>query len=323
MGMLPFVVYAAAASAAGYLNPIAQPGQPGFAPEPQNHLRLLYENDSPSGKDRNYTHGTRIDYARTMQSGNAWGLSLMQNIYTPEHHRAHAVPGEHPYCGYMALGGAYLHRGDFFGWAAELQLGTTGNPSCAGRFQNTLHDIFDMESWNGWDDQVPAEFTMQLSLRQEWALPALQRTVGRNWQLDGQAVLRESVGTVRMSGGGGVALRLGRNLPPTMESVSNSPTNFGIGLIRKPDYDPTANSWFVALEAYVDYVGRDLSVDGGVFHHFESTCTRQPWQAELRTGVGVRHAGIDYYAGILVLSRTYKTQDENSVMGTFAVSWNW
>ena len=323
MGMLPFAIYAAAAGAAGYLNPIPQPGEIGYVPEPQNHLRIIFENDSPSGRDRNYTHGTRIDYARTTKDGNAWGLSLMQNIYTPETHTAHAVPGEHPYCGYLALGAAYLQRGEQYGWAAELQLGVTGKASCAGRFQNWLHDSFRMDNWDGWDDQVPSEMTMELSLRQEWALPSMQRSASDGWEVDSRFVLREAMGTVRISGGAGLAFRVGHNLPPTTQAAANSATNYAIGLIRKPNYKPTETSYFLLTEMYMDYVARDITVDGGVFHHFDSTCSRTPWQFEGRVGMGVRHQNIDYFAGMLLLSRTYRTQDENSVMGTFSVSWNW
>ena len=323
MSVLPFAAYAAVAGAAGLLNPIPQMGQPGYTPEPKNHLRFLFENDSPSGRDRNYTHGTRLDYARTMESGHAWGLSLMQNMYTPERHTYHNNPGEHPYCGYMALGGAFLWRGTDFGWSGELQVGLTGNASCAGRFQNVLHSAFNMSTWKGWRDQVPSEVTMELSTRQEWAPPCLQYTIGRDWQLDTRLVLRESVGSVRISGGSGLAFRVGRNLPPTMQAVSNTATNFGIGLIRKPDYNPQVTSYFLTVEMYADYVARDISVDGGIFHHFERTCARTPWQLEGRAGVGISRKGIDYFAGLLVYSRTYKTQDENAVMGTFSISWNW
>lgn len=323
MGMLPFVAYAAAAGVAGWLNPIPQPGEPGYAPEPANYLRLMFENDSPSGRDRNYTHGSRTDYARLMSNGDAWGLSLTQNIYTPENHWFSALPGEHPYCGYLALGGAYLWRGSEFGMGAEFQVGTTGKPSCAGNFQNTLHKMAAMPSWDGWHDQVPSEVTLQLTLRQEWAIPGLQTRLPDDWQMDARAVLRESAGTVRMGGGGGMALRVGRNLPPTQQSVGNSPTGFALGLIRQPGYDPAATSYFLALEMYMDYVARDISVDGGVFHHFDRTCARTPWQGEIRAGVGVSHEGIDYYAGMLLQTRTYKTQDENSLLGTFSISWHW
>lgn len=323
MGMLPFAVYAAAAAGAAYVNPIPGPGSPGYRPEPQHHLRFLFENDSASGFDRNYTHGTRLDYAHSMSNGHAWGVSLMQNMYTPEDHSTHNVPGQHPYCGYMALGGAFLWRGDTFGWAAELQVGTTGMASCAGRFQNVLHDAFNMQNWEGWSDQIPAETTMELTLRQEWAPPILQRRLWRGVDVDTSLVLRESVGSVRISGGAGLTFRVGHNLPPTGEAAGNAPTIFGIGIIRKPQYNPAAISWYIAAEAYVDYVARDISVDGGIFHHFERTCTRTPWQMEARIGLGVRHRGVDYYTGLLVLSRTYKTQDKNSVLGTFSISWNW
>lgn len=324
MSALPLAVYAVGAGLAGYFNPIAQPGEQGYTPEPHNHLRIMFENDSISSRDRNYTHGTRISYARTMESGNAWGISLMQNMYTPETHTHHSVAGEHPYCGYLALGGAYMWRGENFGWGTELQLGTTGQASLAGRFQNALHDSFDMPAWNGWHDQVPSELTLELTMRQEWALPYLQRSnvLGR-WQSDGSLVLRESLGTARISGGGGLTWRVGANLPPSQQTAGNTPTSYGIGLLRKPEYKPNEVSYFLAFEAYADYVARDISVDGGVFHHFDRTCTRTPWQAEVRAGLGVRYRGIDYYAGCMVLSRTYETQDENSFIGTFSVSWNW
>lgn len=283
----------------------------------------MFENDSASGRDCNYTHGTRIDYLRTLNDGHAWGVSLVQNMYTPEEHTRHNVPGQHPYCGYMALGGAYMWRGQQFGWVGELQLGLTGKASCAGRFQNVLHDAFNMPNWEGWDDQIRSEATMELTLRQEWAPPVLQRSLGRGWELESAFVLRESVGSVRISGGSGLTWRIGHNLPPTTQAAGNSPTNFNVGLITKPHYNPSRTSYFLLLEMYADYVARDLSVDGGIFHHFERTCTRTPWQLEGRAGVGVRHQQIDYYAGLLVYSRTYKTQDENSVMGTFSISWSW
>lgn len=323
MSMLPFAIYAAAAGAAGYLNPIPQPGDVGYDPRPHHNLRIMFENDSPSGRDRNYTHGTRIDYANTLKNGNAWGLSLMQNIYTPETHTAHAVPGEHPYCGYLAMGAAYMHRGEKFGWAAEVQLGTVGKASSAGRFQNALHDMFEMDNWDGWDDQVPSEMTMELTMRQEWALPEMQYHINDSWDADSRLVMRESIGTVRISAGVGMAFRVGHNLPPTTESVANAAANYGLGLIRKPNYNASDTSYFLLAEMYTDYVARDITVDGGVFHHFNRTCSRTPWQVEGRIGVGARHQGIDYYMGMLLLSRTYRTQDENSVMGTFSVSWNW
>ena len=74
---------------------------------------------------------------------------------------------------------------------------------------------------------------------------------------------------------------------------------------------------------YGEYVARDMTIDGGVFHHFARTCGRTPWQVQGQLGAGVAYKGIDYYAGVLVHSRTYRTQDKNSLMGVFSLTWNW
>ena len=323
MGMLPFIVYTAAAGTIGLANSLARPDTASAPMTAANHLRLTFENDSPSGRDRNYTHGTRIDYARSISQDYAWGISLTQNMYTPETDAPGRVEGEHPYCGYMALGGAFMGLGRNFGWATELQVGTTGNASCAGRFQNVLHDMMKIETWHGWHDQIPSEVTVQFSGRQMWRIPQAEFKLGGDWSTDASFSLLESVGTFRIAGGAGVSLRIGRNLPPAMDANGNLPTAFGISLLQKPDYNPRKISYFLALDGYMEYVARDLTIDGGVFHDFSRSCTRVPWQARANAGLGLAYAGVDYFMGLSVSTRTYKTQDENSVMGIFTVTLHW
>ena len=322
MGMLPFITYAAVAGVAGLANPIPVPGEAGYTPDAHNFVRGMFENDSASGRDRNYTHGTRLDYAHVMRNGHAWGLSLTQNIYTPETHTHGRVESEHPYCGYAAIGGAYLWRGVDFGCATELQVGMTGKASCAGRVQNLLHDTMKISEWDGWDDQIPSEVTLQLTSRQVWRLRSLELNKGE-WQTDGVAYLRESVGTFRVSGGVGFSVRLGYNLPSTMPEVGNEATSYGVGVIKRPSYRRDDLSYYVTFGAWVDYVARDLTVDGGVFHHFDRSCSRTPWQANGHMGLGISYHGIDYYAGVRLMSRTYRTQDENSLLGVFSITWSW
>lgn len=323
MSVLPYACYALFAGVVGYTNCIPQPGTPSYTPTPTHHFRSLFENDSVSGRDRNYSHGTRMDYAQIMEDGNAWGLSYTQNIYTPETHTHHNVPGEHPYCGYMALGAAYLMRGENFGCVTEFQVGVTGRPSLAGKAQNALHEIAKMDKWYGWKDQIPAEPTFQLTSRQEWRLSFLETSVSDGVQTDAVFFLRESVGTFDISGGGGFSWRIGHNLPESSMLTGNRAGVYGLNLIRKPAYKREDCSYFFVLEGSVNYVARDLTVDGGVFRDFERTCRRTPWQPEARAGIGLIYQGVEYYVGTSVRGRTYKTQDENSVIGEFSVAWHW
>lgn len=323
MSVLPYAVYALCAGAAGYWNDIPQPGSLAYTPSPVHHFRGLYENDVIFGQDRNYTHGTRLDYAEVMRNGNAWGLSIMQNIYTPETHTKHRVEGEHPYCGYLAFGAAYMKRGVNFGCSTEAQFGTTGRPSLAGQFQNGLHDTFGMKTWDGWDDQIPFEMTFQLTSRQEWRVRRWEKSPVMGWQTDGSVYLQEAVGTFNVSGGVGMTYRFGRNLPNSSRVTGNRAAVFGLDVLEKPDYNRSASSYFIAFEGLLNYVAHDLTVDGGVFHDFERSCARMPWQPEARLGACVIYHGIEYYVGGLVRGRTYKTQSERSLIGVFSIAWHW
>ncbi len=323
MSMLPWVSYAVAAGIAGYTNPISLPGDPGYTPQPSHHLRVIMENDSFINEDNGYTHGTRIDYAHNTGGAWAYGLSLTQNIYTPDLKRQGNVAGQHPYAGYLALGGALMRRSEDIGLAAELQLGTTGKPSLAENSQHAVHAIGDMEQWPGWSDQVPAEATVQLTLRQDWRLPFMEHNIGSRYQTDGTFFTREQVGTVAIGGAGGLTLRFGQNLPDSMQVNGSEAANFGMGLLEKPDYHRDALSWFVYAQGQVKFVGRDMFIDGGVFHHFEQPCSRKPWIVEGQVGVAASYQGIDYYIGLVYSTRTYRSESTNPMYGTCGVTWHW
>lgn len=313
---------AAASSLVGYTNPLPKPGEPGYTPSPQHHLRVMFENDSAAGADANYSHGTRIDYAQNFAGNQAWGISLTQNIYTPESHASHAIPGQHPYAGYMALGGAYLIQGEDIASTFELQVGTTGNPSLSRYMQNGLHEACGMDTWDGWSYQVPAEVTFQFSSRQDIRIPWMESSMGR-WQTDAALYLKEEVGSVRISGGAGFSARIGHNLPPTMRMTGNHAANYGAPTLLSPDYKPEEASYFLVGNIECAYVARDITIDGGVFHHFDQTCSRVPWQMEARLGLGVSYQGIDYFMGGVYHTDTYRTQEEDSFYGCFAISFHW
>lgn len=322
MSAIPWVTMLTASVVADYINPIAQPGEPGYTPAPQNHLRVLFENDSAFDEDRNYTHATRIDYAREIKGNHYFGASITQNIYTPETHTNGNVYNQQPHAGYLAFGGAYMYRGEYVGSSVELQIGTTGKASFAENAQWLVHEVGKMEQWDGWGDQIPSEVTMQLTARQDWRLPFLETDNGA-YQTDALIYTREAVGTVSVAGGIGLSLRWGRNLPDSMQVVGNHAADYSVGLLRKSSYKPEETSWFILGSAYGSYVARDLFIDGGVFHDFEQTCSRSPWQAEIQLGAGVVHEGIHYYAGAVWHTRRYRTQDNQALYGTFAISWHW
>ena len=325
MSLIPWMLMAAGSVAVDCINPITQPGESGYVAEQRHHLRFLMENDSAAGSDCNYTHGTRIDYARNFSQdpNHAFGLSFTQNIYTPQTHTRGAVPGEHPYAGYMALGVAYLTVGEYVGNSVEFQLGTTGKTSGAREMQDMIHKAFHIDRWEGWSDQIRDEVTFQLTARQDYRLACLETQLPWGMQTAGALFTREELGTVSIAAELGGYIRMGRNLPPSMQYSCNRAADFSIGLLQTPDYDPTASSWYLQAGASVKYVARNLFIDGGVFHDFDRTCSRMPWLGEAQLGLGVRHRGVDYFAGVIARTDYYRGQTDDTVFATFNFAFHW
>lgn len=313
MSALPWMIMAAGSLAADYTNPIPQP----CAAQPTHHARIQFENDSAVDTDEKYTHGTRLDYMQRTAKGMSIGCSLMQNIYTPETHTRHANIGEHPYAGVMALGGMLQAEGESVGLTTELQLGVMGKHSYAKENQNNLHSTCNMETWDGWHAQVPSEAVAQSSTRIDFNVPV------DSPYADGLVYLREEAGNLRMASGLGTAFRVGKNLPQNNQVVGSRAANAGTGALTRASYDSAALSYYLLLQAELDYVARDFSVDGGMFHHFDQTCSRTPWQGQLTLGLGVAHKGIDYFAGFVFNTKTYRTENREHAYGTFSVQWNW
>lgn len=313
----------ALSAAAMYSNPIPQPEESGYRPHPLHHFRITAENDSAFGEDGNYTSGVRLDYTRSLANGHAWGLSLTQNIYTPEVHTFSNVREQQPYAGHLGLGVGYMLRGEYVGCSSELQIGTTGNPSIARYTQNGLHKACGMSTWDGWAAQIPSEATVQFTSRQDFRLSILEWTSPSGWQTDALIYTREEIGTVMLSAGVGATLRMGRNLPTSTELMGNQRAGYALSTIRRPAYQPTEPSYYLIGSFYVSYIAHDLSIDGGVFHPYNQTCSRVPWQTEGRMGLGASYQGIDYFLGLLMYSDRYRTQGWNGRVGTFSITWNW
>lgn len=322
MSAIPWMIMAAAGAAIDYVDPLPrlEPGE-----QPRHHLRMLMENDSPFGSDCNYTHGTRIDYAQNLAKNphHAFGASLTQNIYTPETHTKGAVPGEHPYAGYLAVGVAHMFIGETIGSSIEFQIGATGKYSFAEDSQDLIHKGFGLDRWEGWHDQIPFEMTFQLTARQDYRLAWLETTTASGLQTDATLFTREELGTVSVAAETGVYFRFGRNLPPAMQVNGNHAATFGVGLIRKPDYDPETMSWYLLAGGSVRYVAHDLFIEGGVFHDYDFGCSREPWVGEATVGFGVRRKGVDYYAGVVTRTPNFHAQVDDTFFATFNIAFHW
>ncbi len=290
---------------------------------PEKTFRLVLENDVFFSEDNNYTNGIRLDYTHRLSTGDYWAFTLRQDIYTPYTNNSYVHPGEHPYAGYLALGTGYIMTGESFGLNVELQLGVTGDLSLAEDSQRVIHGIGQLFQWQGWEHQVPAEFTMQLSSSQEIDLAFMEWEGDSGWQSDGMLFVQEELGTVSMRAGMGITMRVGINLPPYQRRVGNYNASFGLSSLIKPDFDPEKLSLFFLANVSGYYVARDFSLDGGVFRYFEHDVNRTPWQMEVQVGVGGQYDKVDFFFGATIQSERFDRQGGSEVHGVLSVGWAW
>lgn len=292
------------------------------APLRESEFRIMVENDLFFGHDKDYTSGVRLEYAQPLANGDYWGVSLSQSIFTPATHTDGAVPGEHPYAGYLAAGGGYIWTGDNQSTTVEFQLGTTGKPSLGKDCQHFIHGLEHLQQWDGWGDQMPSEVTLQLSLRHDVRLEALETQSSGGFQTDGLAYGRLEAGTVYVRGGVGMIFRFGYNLPPVFNDFTINGANYGVNPFRGRTFDRHRLSYYGMVGCFGQYVVRNMFLDGPAFHHFDTTVSKEPWVGDLYFGVGLRADDVDYFFGGVYRSRQFRTQRGYTMFGNVQVRWS-
>lgn len=288
----------------------------------ESEFRIMVENDLFFGHDKDYTSGVRLEYAQPLANGDYYGLSLSQSIFTPATHTDAAVPGQHPYAGYLAAGGGYIWTGEKRSTAIEFQLGTTGKPSLGEDCQHFVHKLEHLQQWDGWGDQMPSEVTLQLSLRHDVRLEELETCSPGGFQTDGLAYGRLEGGTVYVRGGVGMVFRFGYNLPPVFNDFTINGANYGVSPFKGRTFDRHRLSYYGMVGCYGQYVVRDMFLDGPAFHHFDTTVSKEPWVGDLYFGIGVRMDDVDYFFGGVYRTRQFRTQTGYTMFGNVQVRWS-
>jgi lipid A 3-O-deacylase len=226
-------------------------------------LSLYSENDKYfAGTDRRYTNGLKISgltaNLRSFESPHLpgpvrWlaqrlsrfvqrdevpkvGLSLGQNIYTPENTETTAPqPGDRPYAAWLytgvsfhnyrpsinAYGDRRIPRLDIL----EINLGVVGPWALGRQIQNGFHDLIGVEHAEGWDNQLKNEPGLNLIFERKWRF----RTgdLESDWALEVIPHVGFCLGNVNTQANAGLEVRAGFRLP----------VDFGTSLIR-----PTGDS---------------------------------------------------------------------------------
>lgn len=248
-----------------------------------------------------------------------YGLSLTHLMFTPEDPQAVSQPiGQRRYAGWLALGFSVHARDHRALNSVELLLGTTGPHSRAREAQDLIHEIRDIEKFEGWDDQIPNEFTVDLSFTQKRRLRFLERR-DSGFSVDGFSEWGARLGSYRTDAFVGGFFRAGFNLPadfsdPRLTATAYSHKFFDQGELANRPWSVYALFGFTGTA-----VGHDASLDGPLFRDFDTGNTREPLLAEVFAGFGLRWRLAEFSYVHTFRTQSYQEQGEGSDFGSLAL----
>ena len=283
-------------------------------------LEKLSGADEASSLIRNISGFERGD----IESGNVvlnYGLSVTQLMFTPaDFESTTQPPGERRYAGFLGLGFSLHAKNERVLNSAELILGTVGPRSYAEETQDFIHDLRGIPEFQGWDDQIPNEFTLDLSFIQKRRARFLERPE-RNFSMDGFTEWGARLGTFRTRAHAGGFFRIGFHLPADFTDPRISATAYSQRLFENDQPSDSDWSLYGLVGASAAAVLFDATLDGPLFKNFETGNTRETWVGETYLGFGLRWKSLEFSYVHTFRSEEYKEQSGGSEFGSLALLW--
>lgn len=280
-------------------------------------VNLYLENDLFDETDQNYTNGVRLSWispdTTSYQNDPAFPawlraanrrlrllhsndpetehnlvLSLGQLMFTPEDTESAAlVPDQRPYAGYLHAGIAYHTRSEDRLDVMEIDVGMVGPSALAHEAQDLIHDLRGFDKYNGWDNQLRDEPTLQLLYQQKRRL--FSDSWRDNFGHDFIAHAGASLGNVATHLNFGGEYRIGWDLP---EDFGTSAVRAGgdnsapgrNGARRTSGGGIRGVHAFVAVDTRL--VARDIFLDGNTFKDSHSV-DKKPLVADAYAGISL------------------------------------
>lgn len=265
-------------------------------------LNLFFENDLFSRTDQQYTNGVRMSWVSPdidsfvddeslplwMRNANRFLspldpvsydhdgevsrrmiFSLGQKMFTPDDRERTTIdPNDRPYAGWLYLGMGYHTRSLDRLNSFEVNVGVVGPAALAKEAQDFVHDIRDIERFNGWDNQLGNELGLQFVYEHKNRI--FRHSIIPGWQQDFIVHGGGSLGNVATYLNTGGQYRLGHNLPGDFGTSALRPG--GDNSVPMPVNGNGSNPFgfhgFVSLDGRL--VLHDIFLDGNTFRDSHS-----------------------------------------------------
>ena len=311
-----------------------------------------------SGTDQDYTNGARIAFQRefpprqpptgrlkdplrqltgadrTGTVGNfrlsdqgplryAWGIGLTQLMYTPRNPGTKEPPaGERPYAGWLGMEFSLQAMNKTSVSGITLSLGTTGDSSMAEDTQDWVHEnISNSPLFQGWDSQVPQEFTINLHFDHKRQLTFLEHGTPGSFSTDGYGEWGMAGGNFKTNAYIGSLIRFGYNLPSTHSTPRVQLGSYGAAFFRQDPFEKKAFSLLGFTGLRGSWVIHDITMDGTVFRDSHRVVESKPLVGEWIYGIQLRWNAFDLSLSNTIRTDEFKGQDENHRFGSVMLRW--
>ncbi len=311
-------------------------------------LGIYFENDLFAGTDEHYTNGAQISWAsRDLEQ---WSdtpyanpllplfnvipyinqkdyqknliFSFGQNIYTPvDTDETALIEDDRPYAGWLYLGLGVVWKDARVRNSLVLNAGVVGPWSYAEETQRKIHNLRDLDSPRGWDNQLDNEIGITLGYERTWRFPREVNRSGFGWEWLPHAGL--VLGNVRTFANMGSEFRVGLNLPDDFGTAaigSSSTTSNPVDGEQAADRSRFDLGMYLFARVDGRLIGRDIFLDGNTFDDSHSV-DHKLFVADLSAGVAfnVRNTKMAY--ALVYRTEEFDGQDEGQVFGTMSFNW--
>lgn len=304
-------------------------------------MNISWENDFIDDDDSGYTNGfgiswgkgffnefsddnlpawlnaiaQRLPYSNDAAFQHSVSYQLSQQMYTPDDINAEEViEDDRPYAGVLLWSGHLHSFNSRFSNRYWMSLGAVGPISGAEYVQDAIHGIIGVNNPKGWDNQLDNEAVFLLANERLYRLKVgLLGRSGIEYDITGMSELM--AGTLRSEVGAGFGFRIGQRLERSFPAASLIP-----GRNVNPLMASVESDWQVFVNFYGRYVFNDITLDGNYFSDSHSvTLTNE--QAFVSLGAAWHGSNWGIVASVQDSTELYEERKENTLFGTFSVTW--
>jgi len=309
-------------------------------------IQLFYENDLFGDTDKYYTNAIQITwlskdlkrykddvrlpewsipiiraipFSGDPESVHNVGLLLGQQIYTPSDIQTPSPSeSDRPYAGFL-YGGLALHSKTHSKLdTLEIILGIVGPAAKAELAQNTVHEIRDIPTAKGWDNQLHNEPGIMFSWQRKWRLHSLMLLDMLDYDLISHAGI--TLGNVRTSGNAGGEIRFGYNIPKDFGSdVIHAGAGVSIPVNARSRIGKTPFGAHIFAGSRVEAVIHDIFLDGNTWENSPSA-DKKLWVGDLSLGLSFSWDMFKLTYRHLFRTNQFDNQKQGQIIGSLTLT---